>query len=62
VAGSGGKGVVVTGVDPEGSAVEHGYRSGDVIVELAAKRSGTRATCVKRGAPVEINWRDLRHH
>ncbi|KRQ94369.1 Do family serine endopeptidase [Bradyrhizobium valentinum] len=40
VAGSGGKGVVVTGVDPEGSAAEHGFQSGDVIVDVGGKAVG----------------------
>jgi serine protease Do len=34
VAGSGGKGVVVTGVDPEGPAAEHGFQTGDVILDV----------------------------
>jgi serine protease Do len=37
VAGSGGKGVVVTGVDPEGSAAEQGFQPGDVIVDVGGK-------------------------
>jgi serine protease Do len=37
VAGSGGKGVVVTNVDPEGPAAEHGFQSGDVILALGGK-------------------------
>jgi serine protease Do len=37
VAGSGGKGVVVTGVDPEGPAAERGFQSGDVIVAVGGK-------------------------
>jgi serine protease Do len=37
VAGSGGKGVVVTDVDPKGSAAEHGFQSGDVIVDVGGK-------------------------
>jgi serine protease Do len=40
VAGSGGKGVVVTAVDPEGSAAEHGFQSGDVIVDVGGKTVG----------------------
>jgi serine protease Do len=40
VAGSGGKGVVVTGVDPEGSAAEHGFQSGDVIIDVGGKAVG----------------------
>jgi serine protease Do len=37
VAGSGGKGVVVTGVDPEGPAAEHGFQSGDVILAVGGR-------------------------
>src|SRR6185437_7910804 len=37
VAGSGGKGVVVTNVDPEGPAAEHGFQSGDVILAVGGK-------------------------
>ena len=37
VAGSGGKGVVVTGVDPEGPAAEHGFQTGDVILDVGGK-------------------------
>ena len=37
VAGSGEKGVVVTGVDPEGQAAEHGFQSGDVILAVGGK-------------------------
>ncbi|WP_024516010.1 Do family serine endopeptidase [Bradyrhizobium sp. Tv2a-2] len=34
VAGAGSKGVVVTNVDPEGPAAEHGFKSGDVILSV----------------------------
>ena len=37
VAGSGGKGVVVTGVDPEGPAAEHGVQTGDIILDVGGK-------------------------
>ncbi|WP_024509239.1 Do family serine endopeptidase [Bradyrhizobium sp. ARR65] len=37
VAGAGGKGLVVTEVDPDGKAAEHGFQSGDVILEVAGK-------------------------
>jgi serine protease Do len=40
VAGSGGKGVVVTAVDPEGSAAELGFQSGDVIVDVGGRTVG----------------------
>lgn len=40
VAGSGGKGVVVTGVDPEGPAAEHGFQSGDIILDVGGRTVG----------------------
>jgi serine protease Do len=38
VAGSGNDGVVVTNVDPDGVAAEHGFKAGDVILEVAGKK------------------------
>jgi serine protease Do len=38
VAGSGSEGVVVTNVDPNGVASEHGFQTGDVILEVAGKK------------------------
>ena len=40
VAGSGGKGVVVTGVDPNGIAADHGIKTGDVILDVGGKAVG----------------------
>ena len=37
VAGAGAKGVVITAVDPDGPAAEHGLKSGDVILDVAGK-------------------------
>ncbi|MBV9558058.1 MAG: Do family serine endopeptidase [Pseudolabrys sp.] len=37
VAGSGASGVVVTAVDPSGVAADHGFSTGDVILEVAGK-------------------------
>jgi serine protease Do len=37
VAGSGDKGVVVTAVDPSGPAAEHGFQTGDVILDVGGK-------------------------
>jgi serine protease Do len=37
VAGAGSEGVVVTAVDPDGPAATHGFKSGDVILEVAGK-------------------------
>ena len=38
VAGAGGEGVVVTQVDPDGPAAAQGFRTGDVILDVAGKR------------------------
>jgi serine protease Do len=40
VAGAGGKGVVVTAVDPDGPAAENGVQSGDVILDIGGKSVG----------------------
>ena len=37
VAGAGGKGVAVVGVDPDGPAAEHGFKTGDVILDVGGK-------------------------
>ena len=37
VAGAGNDGVVVTAVEPDGPAATHGFKSGDVILEVAGK-------------------------
>ena len=37
VAGAGSEGVVVTGVDSSGVAADHGFSTGDVILEVAGK-------------------------
>ena len=41
VAGSGSEGVVVTEVDPDGIASEHGLKSGDVILEVGGSKVAT---------------------
>jgi serine protease Do len=41
VAGSGSEGVVVTEVDPDGVASEHGLESGDVILEVGGSKVAT---------------------
>jgi len=43
VSGSGGEGVVVTGVNADGIAAEHGLQVGDVILEVAGKKVATPA-------------------
>jgi serine protease Do len=40
VAGSGNEGVVVTDIDPNGLAADHGFKTGDVILEVAGKKVG----------------------
>jgi serine protease Do len=37
VAGSGGRGVVVTGVDPDGPAADQGFQNGDIILDVGGK-------------------------
>ena len=41
VAGAGNTGVVVTAIDPDGPAAEHGLQSGDVILDVAGKSVGS---------------------
>ena len=41
VAGSGSEGVVVTEVDPDGVASEHGLKSGDLILEVGGSKVAT---------------------
>jgi len=43
VAGAGKQGVVVTQVDPSGVAADHGFSSGDIILEIAGKTVSTPA-------------------
>ena len=40
VSGAGGKGLVVTAVDPDGAAAEHGLSAGDVILDIGGKAVG----------------------
>jgi len=43
VAGSGSEGVVVTKVDPDGVASEHGFATGDIILEVGGKKVSSPA-------------------
>jgi serine protease Do len=47
VAGAGSEGVVVTGVDSSGVAADHGFSTGDVILEVAGKAVSTPADITK---------------
>jgi serine protease Do len=47
VAGAGGKGVVVLGVDPDGPAAQQGFRAGDVILDVGGKSVGKAADVSK---------------
>jgi serine protease Do len=47
VAGAGSEGVVVTGVDSSGVAADHGFSTGDVILEVAGKSVSTPADITK---------------
>jgi serine protease Do len=40
VAGSGNEGVVVTNVDPSGVGADHGFKTGDVILDVGGKKVG----------------------
>jgi serine protease Do len=43
VAGASGEGVVITNVEPNGIGAEHGFRTGDMIMEVGGKRVTTPA-------------------
>jgi len=47
VSGYDGDGVVVTGVDPSGPAADHGFKTGDVILEVSGKTVSTPADVSK---------------
>ncbi|MCW5691827.1 MAG: Do family serine endopeptidase [Pseudolabrys sp.] len=53
VAGAGSDGVVVTGVDGSGAAAEHGFATGDVILEVAGKKVETPSDVRKAIASVK---------
>ncbi len=46
-AGRGGEGAVITQVDPDGIAAEHGFKTGDVILEIAGSKVGSPADVSK---------------
>jgi serine protease Do len=43
VAGSGSEGVVVTGIDPDGLASEHGLKTGDIILDVGGTKIASAA-------------------
>ena len=47
VSGAGGKGVVVTGVDPNGPAAEAGFQTGNVILDVGGKAVANAGDVVK---------------
>jgi serine protease Do len=50
-----GDGVVVTGVDPDGVAAEHGFKTGDVIVEVGGQSVSSPSDVRKVLADVRNN-------
>jgi serine protease Do len=57
MAGSGSEGVVVTEVDPDGLASDHGLKSGDVILEVGGTKVATAADVRKAVGEAEKNGR-----
>jgi serine protease Do len=57
VDGAGGKGLVVTGVDPDGAAAEYGLKSGDVILDVGGKSVGSVGQMRKALADAKVGGR-----
>ena len=57
--GSGGQGVVITGVSAGGIAAEHGFQVGDVILEVGGKPVTTPAEVRKRLADVRTEGKHV---
>jgi serine protease Do len=55
IAGSGSRGVVVTEVDPDGLASEHGLKSGDLILEVGGTKVATAADVRKAVGEAQKN-------
>ena len=55
MAGAGSKGVVVTSIDPDGTAAEHDLRSGDVILDVGGKSVGTASDLRKALSDAKLN-------
>jgi serine protease Do len=58
VDGAGGKGMVVTGVDPNGTAAERGLKTGDVILDVGGKSVGSVSDMRKVLAESQSRGRD----
>jgi serine protease Do len=57
VAGAGGKGVAVVGVDPDGPAAEHGFTTGDIILDVGGKTVGNVSDVRKALTEAKANGR-----
>jgi serine protease Do len=57
VAGSGSQGVVITGVDPNGMAADAGFKTGDVILDVAGKEVSNPADVRKALADARSDGR-----
>jgi serine protease Do len=57
VSGAGGKGLVVTGIEPDGAAAEHGLQTGDVILDVGGKAVGSVSQMRKVLADAKSNGR-----
>ena len=55
VAGSGSEGVVVTEVDPDGVASEHGLKTGDIILEVGGSKVASVADIRKAMGEAQKN-------
>jgi serine protease Do len=55
VAGAGGEGVVVVGIDPDGRAADQGVKTGDVILDVGGKAVSTPAEVRKVLADARAN-------
>ncbi|MGH6741926.1 MAG: Do family serine endopeptidase, partial [Bradyrhizobium sp.] len=57
VAGAGGKGVAVVGVDPDGPAAERGFATGDIILDVGGKAVGNVSDVRKALTEAKANGR-----
>ena len=57
VSGAGGKGLVVTGIDADGAAAEHGLQTGDVILDVGGRSVSSVSQMRKVLADAKSNGR-----